>query len=206
MTQKSNLIVYYDNIEQNSEEWHELRRGKMTASNATAIGANGAGLVTYTKELVLDRLGIITEPYINSDIERGNELEEEARQAYEFKTGVTTKKTGFITNSIYKNVGCSPDAIINEDGGLELKARNNLKHLSLILGETKEIPFNQIQLTLLITERKWWDFASYNPNFSKPLFITRILPDEKYFEKLKNGIERGNELINEYMDKYKNYK
>jgi hypothetical protein len=192
-------MVHYHNIEQGSPEWFELRKRKLTASHATAIGASGAGLKTYCKEIVLELIGIEKEHYTNADIERGNELESIARSSYEFQTGNEVEEVGFITNDKFENAGMSPDGLIGEDGGCEIKARNDIKHLSLILGETKEIPVNQIQMSLLISERKWWDFISFNPNFKNPLFIKRIYPDPIYFEKLKKGIIEGNKLIEQIL-------
>ena len=197
------MITYHD-LEQGTPEWFDLRKGKLTASNATAIGANGAGLLTYCKEIAMELIGIEKEYYTNSDMERGNNLESVARSAYEFQTGLTVDQVGFITNDLYLNTGMSPDGLIGLDGGAEIKARNDLKHFSLILGETKEIPFNQIQMSLMISERSWWDFISFNPNFSKHLFIKRIYPDELFFEKLKAGIIKGNQLIESMLNKYKN--
>lgn len=199
-------MIHYHDVEQKSDEWFKIREGKLTGSNATPIGANGKGLITYCLNIAADvvRTGE-KEYYINSDMERGNELESIAVSAYEFKTGSTVKHIGFITNDKYDNVGVSPDGLIGDDGGIEIKARNDTKHFSLIQGDTSEIPFNQIQMCLLITERKWWDFVSFNTNFDKPLFIKRILPDEKYFEKLKLGFKTGNELVEKYLDNYKNY-
>jgi hypothetical protein len=197
-------MIHYHNIEQGTPEWFELRKGKLTASNATAIAAASAGLTTYCKEIVLELIGIEKEHYTNSDIERGNELESIARSSYEFQTGNEVKEVGFITNDLYKNAGMSPDGLIGLDGGCEIKARNDIKHFSLILGETKEIPVNQIQMSLMISERKWWDFISFNPNFKNPLFIKRIYPDLKYFEKLKAGIDKGNKLIEQMLNDYNN--
>lgn len=198
------MINYY-NIDQGTDEWFELRKGKLTGSNATAIGANGKGLDTYCRNIALELIGIAKESYKNKDIERGNELESLAISAYEFETGIKVHKTGFITNNLYKNVGVSPDGLIGIDGGCEVKARNNEKHFSLISGDEVEIPKNQIQMTLLITERKWWDFISFNPNFTKPLFIKRIYPDLNYFEKLKSGFIIGNQLITKYVNLYNSY-
>lgn len=198
-------MVKFHNIEQKTDKWFDLRKGKLTASHATEIAANGKGLKTYTKNIVLELIGVEKENYINSDMERGNELEETARLSYEFENGVEVKEVGFITNSDFENVGASPDGIVGIDGGIEIKARNDIKHLSLILGEKTEIPVNQIQMTLLITNRKWWDFVSFNPNFSKPIFIERIYPDLVYFEKLKKGFETGNKLINFYKQLYNNF-
>lgn len=198
-------MITYHKVEQGSDEWFDLRKEMLTASNATAIGANGAGLKTYCKQKALDIIGHTKDNYTNEVIERGNILEPTGRLAYELEYSVNVDEIGFITNDKYPNVGISPDGLIKAIGGVELKARNNEKHFSLIIGETKEIPFNQIQMSLLITEREWWDFVSFNPNLSKPLFVKRIYPDLKYFEKLKQGFIDGNNMINEYVEKYNNY-
>lgn len=199
-------MVTYHNIQQGSPEWDEIRKGKLTASHATAIAANGKGLNTYCKKIAVATLAIPEKRYISKDMERGIELETFARQYYEFETSQNVDEVGFVENAKFKNVGCSPDGIVNSDGGIEIKARNNEKHFDLILGETKEIPFNQIQMTLLITERKWWDFVSYNPNFKeKPIFIYRVLPDLDYHKKLIAGFEKGNELIKEFTEQYRNF-
>jgi len=198
-------MITYHKVDQGSDEWLELRKGKLTASNATPIGANGAGLKTYCKQIALETIGHTKDNYVNEVIERGNILEPTGRLAYELEKGVTINEIGFITNDKYPNTGISPDGLIDVVGGAEIKARNNEKHFSLIIGESKEIPFNQIQMSLLITEREWWDFISFNPNLSKPLFIKRIYPDLKYFEKLKVGFEVGNKLIKEYIELYNKY-
>lgn len=191
-------MIEYHNIEQKSEEWFELRKGKLTGSNATAIGANGAGLKTYCKKIVLEMMGINQDTFQSKDMERGNELEDIARTAYELHTGLAVIETGLVTNSKFEDVSVSPDGLIYTNGGVEIKCRNDENHLSLILGDTKLIPTNQIQMTLKVTEREWWDFVNFNPNFSKPLFIKRIFPDKEYFEKLDKGFETGRGLIKEY--------
>jgi len=198
-------MIHYHEVEQCSEEWFELRKRKLTGSNATAIGANGAGLITYCRQLAIEVVGVKKEHYTNADIERGKEYESIACSAYELEKGVIVNHVGFITNDDFNNVGISPDGLVGLDGGIEIKAKNNEKHFALITGDEKEIPDNQIQMTLFVTGRKWWDFVSYNPNFSKPLFIKRIYPDPKYFEKLKLGFANGNKLIDEYIKLYNKF-
>lgn len=55
----------------------------------------------------------------------------------------------------------------------------------------------QIQMNLLITGRKWWDYVSYNPNYSQSLLVHRILPDPVKFKSLTEGIMNGKRLIKE---------
>ena len=126
-------MIYHWDIIQQTPEWFEIKKGKMSASHATAIGNCGKGLETYVRQIVKD---LIVEKvnFSNKDIERGNELEPIARITYEFETGEKVKQIGFISYSDF--VGVSPDGLINEDGGLELKARNDDIHLGLLLGDS----------------------------------------------------------------------
>lgn len=200
-------MIHIHNIEQNSEEWFEFRKGKLTGSNATCIGANGKGLETYCKSIARDLCNVTQEEqYISKDMERGNELEDYAAQAYEFEKGMELIKVGCITNDDFESVSISPDRLIGNEGGAEIKSRNNAKHFDLIIGDKGDIPINQIQMCLLVSGRKWWDFVSYNPNFDKPLYVERFYPDLKYFEKLKAGFETGRNLIKKYIELYQDYK
>lgn len=198
-------MVYYHNIEQGSDEWLKFREDCLTGSNATAIAANGSGLKTYCMNKAMVLNGGKKNNYTNPDMDRGTEHEPLAITAYEMEYAVNIVTTGCITNNKYPNVLISPDGLINKDGGIEVKSRNDEKHHALIMGITKDIPFNQIQMNLLVSERKWWDFVSFNPNFSKPLFLKRIYPDLDYFKKLEKGFIDGNILIKQYIEKYNNY-
>ncbi len=199
-------MIEYHNFEQQSEEWFEFKKDKLSASNATAIGACGAGLKTYARSIAMQMSGGEKRIITSKDIDRGNEYEPLAVTSYEFELNVSVFHCGCITNSKYKDVCISPDGLIGANGGLEIKARNDDKHFALICGDESDIPYNQIQMSLLVSEREWWDFVSYNPNFKKHLFVKRIYPDQKYFEKLINGFDEGRKLIQENLQTYKNYK
>jgi hypothetical protein len=169
----------------------------MSASHATAIGNAGKGLQTYVDDIVCNMI-VEPEQYTNKDIDRGNELEPIGRQVYEFENNVTVNQVGFITYNDY--VGCSPDGLIGIDGGLELKARNNKIHFALLkTGKVDSSTKWQMQMSLLITERKWWDFASYNPNFKQSLYVKRFYPDPEKFEKLLKGFSIGQDMIIELL-------
>jgi putative phage-type endonuclease len=187
------------NMEQGSDEWHEIRKLKLTASHAQEISAAGKGLETYTTKIISEYFSSKEkEHYSNTHIERGNELESEARAIYELETGNKVDQVGFIEYSEY--VGCSPDGLIGDDGGLEIKCNDDKIFTEYILnGKISSAYIWQVQMSLLITKRKWWDFVSYNPNFKKPLNIIRIEPDplEESQAKLLKGFEVGTNLLRE---------
>lgn len=189
-------------MEQRSDAWFEIRRGKMTASEAQCIAANGVGLQSYIFEIMAEKFSQNKVSFSNSDTERGVNLEESARMTYEIERD-NVETVGFI--EMDELVGCSPDGLVGEDGGFEAKCPNDVNFFKLIVRGEKEIPAKydwQCQMSLLITGRKWWDLAFYNPNFDQNLIVFRIYPDLAKQEKLIVGIEKGKALINEFTQKY----
>lgn len=193
-------------IEQQSPEWFAIRKGKMTASHAQAIGNAGKGLETYIYDLVAEEYSSAEkEQFSNEHTERGNELEEVARGIYELENNVDVEQVTFIEYDEY--VGCSPDGLVGENGLMEIKSPNDTEYLKyLIFGEgqidTKYIW--QCQMQMLVTGRSWNDLVIYNPNFKKSMLVYRIIPDKEKFEKLLNGFEVGKKLILEIKEKLKN--
>ena len=178
----------YKEIEQQSKEWFDMRKGKMTASNATAIGNCWKGLDTYIIEMMAESFSSAEkEQYSNEHTNRWNELEPQARSLYELETMNTVDQVSFIEYNEF--IGCSPDWLIWEDGWIEIKCPSDVKFFKIILDWTeKSIDSDylwQIQMSLFITKRKWWDLCFYNPNYEKSLIIFRILPDEEKFKRLE---------------------
>lgn len=190
------------NMEQRSPEWFQTRDLKMTTSHATAIGNSGKGLETYIYKLVAEHYSTGTPDELNTaDTRRGIALEPEARSIYELKTGNKVEEVGFIEQDKYS--GCSPDGLIGKDGGIEIKCPNDTVYFETMLNQKINSGyFWQIQMNLLITKRKWWDYIVYNPNFKKDMLIIRVLPDKEKFKKLEVGIIKGRILIESLIDKY----
>lgn len=177
----------------------------MTASNAQAIGNCGKWLDTYILELMAEYYSNWEkESYSNAHIERWNELEPLARDIYELTTGNIVNEVWFCEYNEF--AWCSPDWLVWEDGGIEIKSQWDKKHFSMILNWEKEIDSKyiwQIQMNLFITQRRWWDFVSYNPNYEKSLLIFRIFPDEEKMQAIKKWINIWAEKIEEIKLKVK---
>lgn len=191
------------NVEQGTDEWFAVRKGKMTASHAQAIGNNGKGLETYITELMAEYFSSgEKEQYSNKHTERGNELEPIARHIYELETGQTIEKVGFVEYNEF--VGCSPDGLIREDGGWECKSIDDVKYFKHLMNGESEIDSSylwQIQMNLLITGRKYWILTVYNPNFKKSMCNYRIEPDKEKQDALLKGFEIGTKKILEIKQK-----
>lgn len=186
------MIIH--NMEQGSPEWHEIRKGKLTGSHATAIANNGAGLKTYIKDIVIDMF-IEVDHFKNDIMRRGNELEPIARLKYEFENRVEVEEIGFIEYS--ERCGVSLDGIVGDSGTIEIKSRDNKKHYDLLDKEKIDSgTIWQIQMGLFVSEREWCDFISYNPNFRKnSLFVKRVYRDDVALKKIEQGIKDGTHLI-----------
>lgn len=184
--------------EQGTPEWFAARAGKMTASNATAIGNCGKGLETYIEELMAEYFSSADkERFSTKDTERGNELEPIARQIYEFENDVVVEQVGFIEYNPY--VGASPDGLVGEVGGTEIKCLIDPKYFKLMLHGDAKIDSDhkwQCQMNLLVTGREWWDLIYYCPNYKQSTCVFRIYPDQEMFDKLKKGFAIGEEMIN----------
>lgn len=189
------------NCQQNTSEWENCRLGKLTASEAQAISANGKGLETLCLKLVAQLLtGKQEKGYFNSDMERGHEMEMEARNAYELETGNTVETVGFC--KLDDMTGASPDGMIRDDGLVEIKCFKDTNFLEYMLIGKVDTGYEwQMQMQMYVTNRQWCDYVVYNPNFKKSLLIKRINRDEVAIEKIKAGIETGKAIIKAMMDK-----
>lgn len=178
--------------EQNSPEWLEARRGIPTASAFSQLLAKGEGKTRRSYMLKLAGEIITGKPDQswtgNEHTERGHELESEVRDMYAFQAlpadVATMRRVGFIKNGL---AGCSPDSLIGEDGGLEIKTK--LPHLLIELILADKFPADhvaQVQGTLWVTGRKWWDIAVGWPGM--PLFKKRAFRDEAYIANLAQAV------------------
>ena len=191
------------NFEQRTEDWYNIRKGKMTASNAETIIANGKGLETYIYNLMAEYYSSAEkESYINADMQRGIDLEPEARLEFEFYTDLDVQEVGFIEYNDF--IGVSPDGLIGDDGLIEIKCPNDSIYFKLLLSNNiKPEYIAQMQMQMYVTDRQYCYFVSYNPNFEKSLYIKKINRDEEMIDKLKKGLERGTQLIKEIKENFR---
>lgn len=186
------------NCEQGSAEWFECRAGIPTASMFATVmakgkdGGNSATRKTYMLKLAGEILtGEPMDSYSNAHMERGKAMEDEARDYYSFMTDTEPQRVGFIRNG---QKGGSPDSLIGNDGGLEIKTA--LAHIQIERLLRDELPSEhkaQVYGNLWIGEREWWDFCSYWPKL--PMLKKRVYRDEIYIKKLSDAVDAFNEEL-----------
>jgi len=174
----------------------------MTASHAQAIASNGSGLKTYILEKLVDKYSSAEkEIYSNEHMERGNELEGQARSLYWLETGKEVQEVGFCELDEY--TGCSPDGMIGEKGLIEIKCPTDKNFLKLLIEKKISSSYVwQMQMQMYVTGRKWCDFVAYCPNFEKSFYIERVEADIEKFDKIKEGLAEGRKLIKKYIKMY----
>lgn len=196
------------NCEQGSEEWFAARMGIPTASEFKTLLAikkeakDKATRTAYMRKLAGEILtGLPMESYSNGNMERGKEQEDEARDLYAMLANVDPTRVGFIKNH---GAGCSPDSLIGNNGGLEIKSA--APHIQIERLESGELPAEhraQVQGNIWLTGREWWDFASYCPRL--PLFVKRAPRDDGYIATLSGAVTAFNEELAELVERMRSY-
>jgi len=200
------MIIEKDII-QGSPEWDKARLGIPTSSNfdklITTKGEPSKQRTKYMYSLAAERIsGIKEETYKNSTMQRGIEMEEQARAFYELTTGNTANVVGLCYPDKKKLYACSPDGLIGKDGLVEIKCPTSPVHIGYLLdGKLPSDYIQQVQGQLLVTGYKWVDFFSFYPDI-KPLII-RVMPDEGFLKALKIELEVFCKELDELTERIK---
>lgn len=195
--------------EQGTPAWYAARAGIPTASMFATVLAKGKGgspsltRRKYLLQLAGERItGQPMESYSNQHMERGKEMEAEARDLYSMVREVSPVQVGFMRRG---DAGASPDALIGDDGLLEIKTK--LPHLQIECLLANRLPPDhvaQVQGQLWISGRQWIDFVSYWPCL--PLFITRVERDEAYIARLKVEVDDFNAELADIIKQVESYR
>lgn len=161
---------------QRSPEWHRVRAGRLTASNAdSALG--------ITSEKYRDRyIARIGRPdgetrFVTPAMRHGNDYEDMVKQWYSKSRGVEVQDVGFVypLDPRFSRLGASPDGLVGDEGMTEIKCPYNGIYPSLLErrallatnpaaireGDYSHIMpshYLQMQVGMGIMGRKWCDY------------------------------------------------
>lgn len=181
-----NAIIH--TVEQRSDEWRQVRAGRLTGSCADALLAErkrGSGELAVRRnlraQLVVERLtGIPVDDGAmrGAAMQHGIETETAAFRAYEARTGRLVKRSGFLSHPTML-AGCSLDGYVGDYTGiLELKCPTSAVHLGYLrAGVLPDEYRGQIIHNLWMTGAQWCDFVSYDDRFIDPslrVFVVRV--------------------------------
>jgi len=196
---------------QGTETWLKERLGVPSASQfnkvLTTQGKRSASFMGYVNALTAEKLtGDPTYVKVTEDMENGTNLEPEARAMYQLITETDVREVDFIKHPNIE-AGCSPDGLIDKRcdrgllGGLEIKcprAGTQIEYLKAGKVPTKYIM--QLQGSMYITGRGYWDFFSYHPKLMP--FVYRLYRDDELITSLSVHAEEAVMLIANGVEKF----
>lgn len=187
---------------QYTPEYWEAKKGKPSASEfhriiTPAKWEYAAGAYSYACELVAQEYDYNygqPDAFATAAMRNGTIIEPEARRAYTFYTGREVEQVGLCVSDCGR-FACSPDGLVGEDGGIELKHPTAATHVKwLLAGGVPPEHLAQCHGFLLVTKRSWIDFLAWYPGM--PPLLVRVEPDEKTL-KLAEALERFDRTLGE---------
>lgn len=169
--------TYHFGIEQGTDEWHAVRAGKWSASCAAIImgGLTTSGLTNLIKDIAWERVfgphG--EERFSGKAMQRGHEVEPEARDSFAFERNVQVVECGFVQHATVEHVGWSPDGLHAraEDGtrwrrGIEAKSPLHRAFMEVL--RAGQVPSEyrwQCRWACWVGQLDAIDFCAYHPAF-----------------------------------------
>lgn len=183
---------------QGSDEWLNMRLGKVTASRFKDVMTNGKGgkpsktAESYMIELAIETITGKSLPFFENDAMRhGTETEPQARAMYELISGNEVSEVAFIEHSDF--VGVSPDGLVGNDGLLEIKCPTTKVQVERYLSGVG-LPGDykwQVMGQIWVAEREWCDFVSFDDRIdtAAQYICTRVYRDEKEIKDLSERVD-----------------
>jgi putative phage-type endonuclease len=205
-------LTEYPEVIQGTPEWHDQRRGMVTASAvgtlvtaSTLKPAQNDTSRGLTAMLVAERITGYTDPtFFNDDMLRGTLDEPRARDLYS-ETYAPATEVGFLVRDDWGyQIGYSPDGLVGDDGLIEVKAPRAKTHLRTVLADGVPAQYMpQLQAGLLVSGRQWIDFISYSGGM--PMWHKRVLPDQRWFDAIVAAValfeKTAEQMISDYLTK-----
>tara|TARA_R100000329_G_scaffold32552_3_gene30221 strand:- start:977 stop:1528 length:552 start_codon:yes stop_codon:yes gene_type:complete len=171
-------------MKQRSEEWFEIRKNRLTASDfASACGWNK---YKSRQKLWQQKTGKVEPEPMNADMQRGVDLEQSGIDVLEVETGLIVNEIGFKIHDKYDWLGASPDGIIGKQYVVEIKSPRVIH---------KTVPDHympQIQGQMEICDVEQCYFVSINEYGHNIILVNR---DKKYWDSMFPLLEEFWEYI-----------
>lgn len=186
-------MITIHRVKQGTPEWHELREGDYTGSNADKLLQGNRSVIEKGRVTAYAKAGG-KEWGGNFSTKRGHILEDEAIELYEQIKGVSVQRPGYVKNSKYPGAGYSPDGLL-PDRTIEVKAFNMKRHYD----NHKYVELKvmaQAQFGELICEKDLCDLLLYNPDVpaESALLIVTIKRQPTVSQNFRRHLKAGENL------------
>lgn len=167
----------YNNVEQRSDEWHQLRKGKITGTTLKGIMGTPKARKTALYEVLAERLTVGVDEGSENAMERGLRLESDAIAMFELEIGKKVELTGFCEDDTNPFIANSPDGLIGENEAVEVKCMGGTNHIKMWL--ENEVPdeyeWQVVQYFVVNEKLEKLYFVGYNPDIPiHPLHIIEV--------------------------------
>jgi putative phage-type endonuclease len=182
---------------QGTPEWLAARCGSLGASSMGDALARtktgwGASRANLKARLVTERItGQPVEMFVNAAMQRGTDLEPQARAMYSLHTGHDVAEVGIVLHPSIPHTHCSPDGLIADDGMVEIKCCGAARHIELLTDSLPEDRYvKQCLWQMACTGRQWVDLAYFHPDLpsAMQLVIHRIERDDAVIAEMEKGV------------------
>lgn len=188
-----------DDMVQGSADWLAARAGSLGASQvADALARTktgwGASRATVRSQLVRERItGKPTETFCSAAMQRGKELEPQARAMYAFQTGYEVTEVALVKHPRIEGSHCSPDGLCDDNGLVEIKCCGDARHHEMLSGAEPEDRYvKQALWQMACTGRRWVDLAYFNPDWPEEmhLVVRRIDYDAEAISEMETAVAK----------------
>lgn len=190
-------------IQQKSWDWFRLRAGKVTGSELKNLITDKLQIRKWTTDMPNSYLhrkvaekwrGEALQSFGgNQQTDQGVIYEEQARNFFASLLDSDIETVGGI-ESDDQRLWCSPDGLIGESVGLEIKCPNADTQVGwLLAGGVPEEHVLQVQFSLWVSEFKLWRFMAYCKDF--PHLDVAVEPDGALIVIFEDAVQAFNEKM-----------
>jgi len=169
----------HTNIEQGTDEWFQIRKGKITGTTLKQIMKNNSTRQEAIYEIIAERLtsGLSAETDHENAMDRGNRLEPDAIAFFELQYGVQVERVGFCEDDTNPLIANSPDGLIGDTEAIEVKCPGGKNYVKMWL--TNKVPdeyYWQVLQYFIVNEKlEKLYFVGYHPDIEvHPMHVIEV--------------------------------
>ena len=196
-------MITFNSAPQGTEEWLDARLGLLTASNFKTALSKGSARDTLMRRLAAEKAWHAREDsYKSAAMQRGNDLEAQARANFELDTGLAVAEVGLATNAAFPGMGASLDGIVMPDRTVGVEIKCPLASTMAEYHRSGKLPAayrEQVAAQMLICELTTVHFYAWHPEC--PPFHLVISVDHFDLDKIAASARAFVAKVDEHADK-----
>lgn len=180
---------------QRTDEWKDEKLGVVSGTRAYDLMSSNITRRTLLATLIVELL-TASNPgeFYSAKLEAKGDMEPEAASYYAIMNdAAVTAQDAYIESDLHPMFACSPDGLVNDDGGVDFKRLDDHNHVKMLLGAPADKKYSmQCHWCMFITGRQWWDLFFYCETLPDSMrgFTIRIERDETMMKEMQEQAEK----------------